>query len=195
MLQKGQKWFINTNMDKNNLRKKYKNLRDALSSDLKKIYDQKILENFSGLDLKLYQNFFIYYNFKNEADTKAIIKMLLKLEKNVYLPKTEKDKMFFIKYSGQALIKNNFGIYEPTGDYTEDIPDICVIPLLATDYSGNRIGYGGGYYDKFLRDKKCLKAGLLYSFQITDNLPINKLDIPMDILITENKVIRIKQNG
>jgi len=179
-------------MDKNNLRKKYKGLRDTLNSDLKKIYDQKILENFLGLDLKQYQNFFLYYSFKSEADTINIIDCLLKLGKNVYLPKIEKDKMFFIKYSGQALHKNNFGIYEPQGDYSDIVPDVCIIPLLAVDDEGNRLGYGGGFYDRFLTDKNCIKAGLSYSFQIADRLPVLKTDIPLDILITENKVIRIK---
>jgi 5-formyltetrahydrofolate cyclo-ligase len=178
-------------MDKLKLREKYKQLRNSLNSDLKNIYDQKLLEVFSSLDIAPFNNFFIYNSFKSEVDTKKIVQYLFKEDKNVFLPKIIGRDMFFIKYEGQALIKNSLGIYEPQGEKTNQKPDICILPLLATDLNGNRLGYGGGYYDRFLKDENCIKAGLLYSFQIADMLPVYKTDIKLDILITENKIIRI----
>jgi len=183
-------------MDKNILREKYKDLRDSLNTDLKKIYEQKLLENFKKLDLENFHNFFIYNSFKSEADTSLIINFLINAKKNVFLPKIEENNMFFIKYSGENnLFKNKFGILEPDGEKTYEKPDICIIPLLAADLKGNRLGYGGGYYDRFLKGTDCLKAGLMFSFQITDKLFKQDFDVPLDILITEKNLIRIKQNG
>lgn len=93
------------------------------------------------------------------------------------------------------LEKGYFGIHEPVkGAIREICPsqiDLAVVPGVAFDINRNRIGFGAGYYDRFLTDtgKECFKVGIAYEFQIYENVPADVYDIPMDIIITEDRLI------
>lgn len=88
------------------------------------------------------------------------------------------------------LIKGAYGIYEPRVIEKADINDIdiALIPGVAFDRRGGRIGFGKGYYDRFLSEFKGIKAGLCYEFQLIDELPLDSHDIRMDIIITEKRI-------
>ena len=91
---------------------------------------------------------------------------------------------------GEKLIKSVFGVYEPQGQaYTGKI-DVVIVPLLAVNSRGYRLGYGGGYYDRFLKGAAAVKAGIAYDFQLTDEFEEDWWDEPLDLLITERGIYR-----
>ena len=124
--------------------------------------------------------------------------MLKKLEKNgfnISLPVIKKNfQMDFYKWSFSDLLKvNKYGIPEPE---TKNIiyPDILLIPLLAFDKNFNRLGYGGGYYDRLIKKlskkKKIIKIGLALSVQKIDKVPINAYDQKLDYIITNQYILK-----
>ncbi len=149
--------------------------------------DIAVLENF----LNAYgenESFFIYNSFGTEADTKAIISALLAADKKVYLPRVDGNELQAVPYSlNQKTLKGAFGIDEPTGQaYSGDI-EITVIPLLAINTRGFRVGYGKGFYDKYLNNAHTKKVGLGYSFQI-EEFSEDGWDVPMDAFVCEKGI-------
>ena len=133
-----------------------------------------------------------YYPYNYEIDG---LKILDKLEKHKYiisLPKIKKNsQMDFFKWSSNdPLSINSYGIPEPISDKII-YPDILLVPLLAYDQNFNRVGYGGGFYDRYIKKikkiKKIITIGLAYSFQKVKKIPINKYDIKLDFIITEKQ--------
>ena len=130
-----------------------------------------------------------YFPYNYEVDA---IKILNKLEKNylIGLPKIKKNfQMDFFQWSSKdPLTINKYGIPEPTSKKII-YPNILLVPLLAFDKYFNRIGYGGGYYDRYIKKiktkKKILTIGLAYSFQKVKEIPVNKYDKKLDYIITE----------
>lgn len=91
---------------------------------------------------------------------------------------------------GQALLTNRFGIDEPEGGtvFSRMEIDLWIVPLLGADKTGNRLGYGGGFYDRMLRGTPGVKVGLLPESCVVDTLPDEPHDVPVDVVITENGV-------
>lgn len=169
---------------KDDLRYKLKIKRKYLNFILRTEYDSMILSDFLAAYMQ-YESFFIYNSFGDEAGTKLIIDKLIKEGKKVYLPRTEGENIVPVPY-GETK-KGAFGIEEPVGQaYSGDI-DVTVIPLLGVNERGYRIGYGKGYYDRYLKNAKTLKVGLGYSFQIED-FKEDEWDEPLDELITERGI-------
>lgn len=124
----------------------------------------------------------IFYPIKNEVD------LLSLLDLNVAFPKVDGD-MTFHKYTG-LFVKGAYNIPEPTGEECE--VDVLLIPGSVFDLSGYRIGYGGGYYDKYLKPNH-LKIGVCFDFQVVDYLPVEEHDVQLDMLITEKRLISFKE--
>ena len=133
-----------------------------------------------------------YYPYNYEVDA---IKILEKFEKKKYqisLPKIKKNsQMDFFHWSiKDPLTINRYGIPEPISDKVI-YPDILLVPLVAFDKSFNRIGYGGGFYDRYIKkikkNKNIIAVGLAYSFQKVKKVPVNKYDIKLDFIITNKK--------
>ncbi|MDA9598597.1 5-formyltetrahydrofolate cyclo-ligase [Candidatus Pelagibacter sp.] len=131
-----------------------------------------------------------YYPYNYEID---VLKILEKLEKKNYsisFPKIgDNNKMSFYQWSFKdPLSINIYGIPEPISKKKVN-PEILLVPLVAFDSKLNRLGYGGGYYDRYIsrqqHDKKIIKIGLGFSFQKIDKLPINQYDKKLDYIITE----------
>ena len=131
-----------------------------------------------------------YYPYNYEVDA---IKILKKLEKQNYivsLPRIEKNsKMNFFRWStNDPLSVNRYGIPEPTSKVVI-YPNILLVPIVAFDKHFNRIGYGGGFYDRYIKkikkNKKIITIGLAYSFQKIKEVPINKYDIKLDFVVTD----------
>ena len=131
-----------------------------------------------------------YYPYNYEVDVMKILDNFEKKDYRISLPKIEKNfKMNFFNWSiKEPLIINKYGIPEPTSNKII-YPNIFLIPLVAYDNKFYRIGYGGGYYDRYLKRikkrKKITTIGLAYSFQKVKKIPINKYDIKLDFVITE----------
>lgn len=189
--------------EKKVLRDKVLSKRDRLDKEMKEFFDLKIFSNLKALDLyKNAKNIFIYVSYKSEIDTLNIINHAIEDNKNIFIPKTYKDKsMKAINIrSLDDLKKNKLGILEPVNeDYVinkKDI-DLIIVPGAVFDKFGNRIGYGGGYYDRYLEEikNKKNKVSILYDFQIVDKIEAEEHDIKVDILITQNEIIILDDNN
>lgn len=133
---------------------------------------------------------FTYINIGSEVRTVEIINKALAERKKVAVPKILKDKksMIFVEIKSlNDLSKGNFNILEPIDSkgIVSNTDTVFLVPGLAFDYKNYRIGYGGGYYDKYLKNAKYLKRiGLAYDFQIIDSIPKDEYDINIDCVIT-----------
>ena len=158
----------------------YKNLKINLNYIFKLLKKQKI-------NIKLIGG---YYPYNHEIDTIEILKKFEEKKFSISLPKIKKNnKMNFYHWSFRdPLIVNKYGIPEPTKKNIV-YPNILLVPLVAFDKNLNRIGYGGGFYDRYIKKiskiKKIFTIGLAYSFQQVKKIPINKYDIKLDYIITE----------
>lgn len=127
----------------------------------------------------------------NEVDTTQIIQHSLLNGKKVVIPKVVNDGLlehFEIK-STNNLKKNQWGILEPISGEEVDIEELnmIIVPMVAGDRQRNRLGYGKGFYDRFLVKSNAFKIGLLYDLQIHgEELPVESFDIPLDLLLTQS---------
>ena len=130
-----------------------------------------------------------YHAFGSEARTDMIIEQAGALGKKVALPSVEGESLAFYELSsGKYLVKGRFGIMEPLPYGPVDRIDLLIVPGVAFDKKGYRLGYGKGYYDKFLARKKIFAIGLGYSFQLLGRLPKGKYDKKLDAVATEDGV-------
>ncbi len=127
-----------------------------------------------------------------EINTYSILEGSLELGKKLYLPKVVKEKSHFYFFPVQnfkTLEKGKFGILEPSGDKPADWNeiDLVLVPGLAFDLTGNRLGFGKGYYDRVLPrlKKSVMTIGLGYSFQIVDKIPTEPHDIALKAVLSE----------
>lgn len=136
------------------------------------------------------QSFFVYYSYGSEADTHTLIERLVKEGKRVYLPRVEGKDMAVVPYSGEEqLVKSPMGIYEPVGGaYYGDV-DVVITPLLAVNHMGYRLGYGGGFYDRYFSSRGGLKVGIGYCLQLTDESFQDERDVPLDMFVCERGII------
>jgi len=184
----------------NNLRTRIKEQRGQLSSDNVDRLGEAIFRNILDSNiLNDKKRIAIYYSVKNEVTTEQIIKHLWSENKELFLPTIQLNQLMFGPYkSGDTLSKNKFGIPEPvtrTEDLiAADILDLVIVPLVAFDSNCNRLGMGGGYYDRALAFRQTssetcspLLIGLAYELQKVNALEINSWDIPMDGIISEIK--------
>ena len=170
-----------------------------LSSEEKKEADLRIFENLkaSGLTGKA-ELVLTYVSYRDETDTLKLIEYLLAEGKTVAVPRCRKQgQMDFFKIKSLGDLKpSSMGIPEPEYDERHLVRDfsgaLCIVPGTAFDLKGNRTGYGGGYYDRFLsREKDVTPAGICYSPLIFDVVPSEPHDISVDYIITEKGIIDI----
>ena len=130
-----------------------------------------------------------YYPYNYEIDILQILEKFEKKKFIITLPKIRKNsQMNFYQWSiNDPLAINEFGIPEPISKMVKH-PDVLLVPLVAFDKNFNRIGYGGGFYDRYIKKikkkKKVLTIGFAYSFQKVKKIPTNKYDIRLDFIIT-----------
>ena len=136
-----------------------------------------------------------YYPSNYEIDDLKILELLEKKNFKVSLPIIKKDnQMDFYSWSRNDPLKiNKFGIPEPVSSKIF-YPEILLVPLVAYDSSLNRLGYGGGYYDRYIerieKIKKVTKIGLAFSFQRISSIPINQYDKKLDFIVTEKEILQ-----
>lgn len=184
-------------MDKNTYRKHYKKLRAALTEEERLELSVSITNRLLELPLweKTYFHLFMTSVRHNEVDTEGILTLLQGKDKQVVIPRMEaENQLAHILLTDATLIRSNsWGIPEPTEGLEVPVKNIEVVfvPLVAYDKSGNRIGYGKGYYDRFLAScsKTCLKIGVSF-FPPEDCLPTEKNDISLDYCISPKSVYR-----
>lgn len=117
--------------------------------------------------------------------------------KHFFLPRVNGVNLDVLPYDRTRLQYGSFHIEEPTGDDIEDIDNIelIIVPGIAYDNRGNRVGRGKGYYDRLLSRTKATKIGIGYDFQLLDEIDSEPHDITMDIVITDSRIINIKSRN
>ena len=190
--------------DKKMLRKeilaKRKNIDTAKKEDMDKKIADKLYESKYYKEAK---NIFIYISYDSEINTKEIINRALIDNKKVYVPRTEfKTRLMDAVEiaSLDNLIESEYGILEPAMEEPHIEPDeldLIVVPGVAFDINGGRMGYGAGFYDRYFkkiskdRIEKIKKLALAYDFQILEKIPMDEQDVPVNYIITEKEFIHI----
>ncbi|MEN1759140.1 5-formyltetrahydrofolate cyclo-ligase [Anoxynatronum sibiricum] len=147
-------------------------------------------------------NIMVYLDFRNEVKTDDLIQRLLEQEKQIFIPVTNPATHTLmvsqLEDPATDLEKGHFGLLEPKSEALRPVAptliDLAIVPGLVFDYEGYRIGFGAGYYDRFLPS---LRPGvplisLLYELQLVDQVPREPHDVPVHFLITENRTITCK---
>ncbi|NLL30371.1 MAG: 5-formyltetrahydrofolate cyclo-ligase [Clostridiales bacterium] len=189
---------MNTKEYKRNIRKEVLMKRSKMKAEEKELKDNIILEKLFETNLyKNARNIFTYISFGDEINTIKLIERALKDNKNISVPKTYREtrtmNAIFIPCL-KELKENHMGILEPIDDSIvikkEDI-DLIIVPGAVFDKDFNRIGYGGGYYDRYLEDiaYKNNKVVLAYDFQIVDKIEKEEHDVKVDIIITDKQIL------
>ena len=137
------------------------------------------------------QKFGMYYPIGSEIFTQDIIQELLSVGKEVFLPKVIGDKMEFRKIIDfSSLEKDSFDIMEPKDSCpTDNNLDVILVPTVGISPAGVRLGYGRGYYDKFLDKHKTVTISLTLEKQIVKNIPKSQHDITIDWIVTEDRIL------
>ena len=178
---------------KSELRKQVLHEMKAISQEQKQFIDQALTEQL--LQHPFYQEAKViatYLSFPHEFQTQELIEQALKDCKKVLIPKTyPKGRMDFVVYDPQQLVKTSFGLLEPQGDLEvvdASQIDLIHVPGLVFTTEGYRIGYGGGYYDRYLKHFPGHTLSTIYPCQIQDFSPENH-DIPVqEVLIDERNL-------
>jgi 5-formyltetrahydrofolate cyclo-ligase len=178
---------------KEQLRKQIIQKREALTPDQIRELSLKVIENLKGLkSFQKAKTVMLYYPHRGEVDLTPLFEEVLKKEKKLLLPKVVGEEIFPIEVEDLSLLsKGKFNIVEPIGGkiYQPQKVDFVAVPGLAFDLSGCRLGFGGGYYDRFLPRVKGAKVGIAYDFQIFDRLPCEKHDVKLNQIVTPTRVI------
>ena len=139
----------------------------------------------------------LYYPIKNEISPLPLMEKVMQMGKIVAFPVCDKENrtLIFKKVSHRSeLEKSDFGLFEPNEYCTSAMLDentLCIVPALLFSKDGYRLGYGGGYYDRFLKNFKGISAGLCYDELLCDSLPHEMHDIPLNMIISDCEVLYI----
>ena len=179
---------------KNALRKVYSSRRAAIPDEAHRIASEKIAENFFASALYRESDaVLMYLSINREVRTRALVERILADGKRLALPVCFENGRMTFRYitSRDLLVKGKFSAPEPSAEceeYCGGIPTVCVIPAIAFDKKGYRIGYGKGYYDRYLTDPSIVKIGFVYDELRVDSLPRGRFDLSSDLVITEKGV-------
>ena len=190
------------------------NLKDSLRKNMLKERKSMKIENVNALSNKIIEtiqklpefinskNIMLYLSFNSEVATYALAKWCLDNGKKVIVPycvnSTREIIPFQINNLNTDLTKSTFGIMEPKHTLLEkfniqDI-DLIIVPGVVFDEHCNRIGFGAGYYDRFLpkRAKNTATIGIAYDYQVINKIPTDVYDVPLDLIITEKRIVTPK---
>lgn len=183
---------------KNNLRNKNKELRTNLAQSRKSELDDKIFRKV--ISLRAYKSASMIITFVStpiEVDTHRLIEYSLQNGKTVVVPKCiagTRDMAFYRITSMDDLEVATFSVLEPKTDICRKVTDfrnsVCIVPGLVFDMKGNRLGYGKGYYDRFLKNYKQKTVGICYAFSTVNKLITGRFDKPVNFLITDKYIKR-----
>ena len=189
-------------MDKKTMREAMIARRNKMSKEERMEKSKKIQENLFSLEGYKKSNFiFTFISTEEEVDTHNIIRDSLNKGKRVgvpiTIPKGRKLLVSEIHDFDKELEIGFYNILSPKKEFIRDVDpsivDLVIVPGLVFSRNGYRIGYGGGYYDRFLSNLDVLKVGVCFHMQVTDQVPIGKYDIPVDIIVTDEEIIYCKK--
>ena len=159
-----------------------------LNNFFKAVFGDEETENDKMAGAGMRRTFFIYLSHSSEAPTDRLIERLQRAGHVVCCPKIVGKEMFPVVYAEDFTI-GEYGLREPVGEIYEGEIDVAVAPLLAVDRQGNRLGMGGGYYDKFLaKIPKANRIAYCYDFQVCNAVPVLAHDQRMDVIVTDKQI-------
>ena len=180
-------------MNKDSIRLRVKARKSLLdeherASAARRVFD--LVENTAAFMLA--EHILMYHSLPDELSTREFIDRW-SARKRFYLPRVNGVNLDILPYDRSRLHLGAFNIEEPTGEETADINDIelIIVPGVAYDRRGNRIGRGKGYYDRLLRDTRAVTIGVAYSCQLCDDIEPDEFDVPVNYVITEDGIIKI----
>jgi len=189
--------------EKRELRRQVLAKRALLTDEERSLKSQQILSKVLELpEYREARSVMTFLNFRDEVETTGLARKILEDGKQLVVPRCGPDRELIpaqITDLEKDLEPGMWGIREPKKDslarVNPEIIDLVIVPGVAFDLSGGRLGYGGGYYDRFLpRLRKDVKRlGLAFSCQLVEKVPRGEHDLPLDILVTEDEVIRYNQ--
>jgi 5-formyltetrahydrofolate cyclo-ligase len=188
--------------DREALRQKILGARDGLSDKARQAKSISAMQNFWTLQgMQQWSTMFIYVNFRSEVETLELIKKCINRDIRVAVPLVDASAVrmipLLIKDPEQDLVPGYYNIPEPDPKKSLRLEpgeiDAAVIPGSVFDIHGGRLGYGGGYYDRFLLNDapQAKRIGLAFELQVVDKVPLEPHDQPLDILITEERIVNI----
>jgi len=188
--------------DREALRQKILGARDGLSDKVRQAKSISVMQNFwTLLGMQQWSTLFIYVNFRSEVETLELIKKCINRDIRVAVPLVDASAVrmipLLIKDPEQDLVPGYYNIPEPDPKKSLRLEpgeiDAAVIPGSVFDIHGGRLGYGGGYYDRFLLNDapQAKRIGLAFELQVVDKVPLEPHDQPLDILITEERIVNI----
>ena len=187
-------------LQKIELRERYKALRREMSPEEKNAADRAVLKNVQRLwQYGKADTLLCYVSTDIEVDTQTLIRQALVQGKRVAVPRCvphTRDMEFYYIARLEELSPGCFGVLEPTPDperlWRPEGESLCLVPALCYDLAGYRLGYGKGYYDRFLAQFEGFVAGICYSSCVQRRLPHGRYDRPAEVLVTDAYIRRIK---
>lgn len=182
-------------MNKDDIRRRVKAQKSLLSDAEKK---QAARDAFARLEesvaFLMADNILLYHSLADELSTVEFIDKW-HTRKHIFLPRVNGLELEILPYNRSRLHLGAFNIEEPDGNDTTDINDIevVIVPAVAYDRKGNRVGRGKGYYDRLLANTCATKIGMAYDFQLFDEIETETHDIPVDIIITNSHHIIVRR--
>ena len=185
------------------IRKAILAIRSEIPDNIRTAYSRLIEDHFFGQYSSPITSLHSYISYKSEVDTSSIIKRSLKNGTAIstpYLESATSEKFQNVRFeSFDKLVEGPYGIMQPTNPIESDISSLeyVLVPLAAFDGFGNRLGYGKGYYDRFLAQlpSTTTKIGLAYSSQEVDEIPSQVHDVSLDLIITEQGIHKPSQRA
>jgi 5-formyltetrahydrofolate cyclo-ligase len=186
-------------LKKQNLRNTYKTLRNSLTSEQIEDYSLAIANRLLQLDIWNFEFYHLFLPIKeqHEINTEYILNILAGKDKNVVISKSnfeDRSMKHYLLTDNTTIKLNSYNIPEPIGgiEIATSQLEVVFIPLLVFDKAGNRIGYGKGFYDRFLAGCKpeALKIGLSFFDAETENFEVSDDDIGLDYCVTPEKIYR-----
>ena len=182
-------------MNKEELRKKYLTIRKKILDRDKK--NEAITKKVKELEIyKEANTIALYCSLPDEVNTDELIEDALNNHKVVLLPRTNDSDIVFsvIKSMNEPFLKGKFGVLEPLNKevYKKDKIDLIIVPGVSFDREGNRLGYGKGYYDRYLTGSNLKTIGICFSEQLTEHIPNDDNDIKIDVIVTDKEVIKTR---
>ena len=182
-------------MEKSDIRRKIKALRTMLSDEDKNSAAEEVFEQLEKTAaFLLADKILMYHSLPDELQTIAFLKKWGS-SKKFFLPRVNGVNLDILPYDQSRLELGSFQIEEPTGDDLTDPAEIelIIVPAVAFDRNGNRLGRGKGFYDRLLQTTRATKIGVGYDFQLIEEIPAEPHDVPMDMVITQRHYIRISK--
>lgn len=180
---------------KRRVRSAVRGARDAVPLDVREERAKRVVQRFLDLpEVRRAKAVMAFWSFGSEVPTGPLIERLHGGGVVILLPKIEDGHLVPLPYApGDPTATAAFGAEEPVGGTPFDVAaiDVVAVPGVAFDRRGGRIGYGGGYYDRFLRGLPAFSVGLVFGLQVLEEeLPVGGFDLPVDAIVTEDETIR-----